>query len=167
MAQPLQHVLQRITADADRLGVSFTPPLPEPELQDLLQAIRAELGVEIPPDYVEFLRFSDGLDTQCGYLCDLKSIGERHVDRWHMDTKSGVNEQGQFEIRYIPRETPKQATYLHLGYQGNMAEFLYDFGTGEYRDVLLGHPDRPNNADRTLTGFLRYLVYREDGQKYE
>jgi hypothetical protein len=120
--------------------------------------------VEIPPGYIDFLRYSNGLDSPCGYLLDLKGITERHADRWFMDRKPGVNKDEQPPL--TPRETPKKATYLHLGYQGKIAEFLYDFATGEYRDVLVGYPDRPNNSDRTLAGFLRYLVYREDEQKY-
>jgi hypothetical protein len=159
--ETIEKFLQQVKADADKRGVYLTPPLPEHELSAAAQAIRNELGFVIPDEYMRLLHVTDGIGTQCGYLSALREIGEQNTDIWCMQSKSGTNAEGEFEIRYEPLTTPRTPTYIWLGYDGNSAEQVIDLATGEFRQLVLGGTGTPLNRDRSLVGLLRHMIYRE------
>lgn len=152
--------LERVEADADERGVYLKPPLSECELNHTAEAIREELGLTIPQEYMRLLRFTDGIETQRGYLSSLQEIGEQNAILWFMQSKSGANAEGVFEIRYEPLKTPRIPTYVWLGYEGNQSEHIYDLPTGEFHRRGLGCEGLPpDNRDRSLLGMLRYMIY--------
>ena len=158
--ETIEKFLERVEADADDLGVYLKPPLPEYELNETAEAIREELGLTIPDDYMRLLRVTDGIETQRGYLSSLQDIGEHNAIVWFMESKSGANAAGVFEIRYEPLETPRTPTYIWLGYEGNQSEHVYDLATGEYHRRAFGY-EAPDNRDRSLVGMLRCIIYGE------
>ena len=158
--ETIEKFLERVEADADELGVYLKPPLPEYELNETAEAIREELGLTIPDEYMRLLRITDGIDTQCGYLSSLQAIGEHNAIIWFMQSKSGANAEGFFEIRYEPLETPRTPTYIWLGYEGNQSEHIYDLAAGEFHRRGLGYESLPpDNRDRSLVGMLRCMIY--------
>lgn len=160
--ESLEALMKRIEAEADKRGVYLKPPIPEYELKETAEAIREELGLTIPEEYMELLSHTDGISTQCGYLSPLQEIGEHNAIIWFMQSKSGANAEGNFEIRYEPLETPRTPTYIWLGYEGNQAEHIYDLATGEFHRRGLGCESLPpDNNDRSLAGMLRYMVFGE------
>ena len=160
--ETIEGFLERVEADADERGVYLKPPLPQYELNETAEAIREELGLTIPEEYMCFLRVTDGIGTQCGYLSPLQRIGEHNAIIWFMQSKSGANAEGDFEIRYEPLETPRTPTYIWLGYEGNQSEHIYDLATGEFHRRGLGCESLPpDNRDRSLVGMLRYMIYGE------
>lgn len=54
--------LQRIAQDLRETGGAFMPPCSEEEIRRLVTEAREALGAEIPRDYLEFLRRTNGLD---------------------------------------------------------------------------------------------------------
>jgi hypothetical protein len=163
--ETIETFLERVKADADARGVYLTPPLLEDELRAAARAIRDELGLPIPDEYMKLLRVTDGISTQRGYLSALQEIGEQNAVIWFMQSKSGANAQGDFEIRYEPLETPRTPTYIWLGYDGNSAEQVIDLATGEFRQLVLGGTDVPLNRDRSLVGLLRHMIYGDPTAK--
>jgi hypothetical protein len=164
--ETIEKFLERVEAEADDRGVYLRPPLPEYELNETAEAIREELGLTIPEDYMRLLHFTDGIDTQRGYLSPLEKIGEHNAIIWFMQSKSGANAKGVFEIRYEPLEMPRTPTYIWLGYEGNQAEHVYDLATGEYHRRGLGCKGLPpDNRDRSLVGMLRLMIYGEQPPK--
>jgi hypothetical protein len=163
--ETIEKFIERVEADADKRGVYLKPPLPEYELNEVAQSIRDELGLAIPDEYMRLLRLTDGISTQCGYLSPLQEIGEQNAVIWFMQSKSGANAQGNFEIRYEPLETPRTPTYIWLGYDGNSAEQVIDLATGEFRQLVLGGTDVPLNRDRSLVGLLRHMIYGDPTPK--
>jgi hypothetical protein len=160
--ESLEALMKRIEIAADDRGIYLEPPLPEYELKETAEAIREELGLTIPDEYMEMLQYTDGISTQCGYLSSLRKIGEHNAIIWFMQSKSGANAQGHFEIRYEPLEIPRTPTYIWLGYEGNQSEQIYDLATGEFHRRGLGCESLPpDNNDRTLAGLLRYMVFGE------
>lgn len=101
--ETIEKFLERVEADADKRGVYLKPPLSEYELNEVAQSLRHELGLAIPDEYIRLLRLTDGISTQSGYLSPLQEIGEQNAVIWFMQSKSGANAQGNFEIRYEPQ----------------------------------------------------------------
>jgi hypothetical protein len=157
--ETIERFLERVEADADKLGVYLTPPLPEYELKEMAESIRADLGLTIPEGYMRLLLFTNGIVTQSGYLSSLEDIREQNATIWFMESKSGADAEGNFEIRFLPLETPLTPTYIWLGYDGNSAEQVFDLATGEYRKLVLGGTGVPRNRYRSLVGLLRHMIY--------
>ncbi len=158
----IEGFLERVKADADRLGVYLKPSLPAHELNKTAQAIRAELGLVIPDDYMRLLRVTNGIETQRGYLSPLQVIGEQNAVIWFMQSKAGADAKGDFVIRYEPLESPPTPKYIWLGYDGNSSEQIYVLATGEFHRRGLGCESLPpDNHDRSLVGMLDFMIYGE------
>ena len=159
--ETIEEFLGRVKADARKHGVYLKPPLAEQELIKAAQAIRDQLGLAIPEEYMRLLHVTDGISTQSGYLSPLQQIGEQNAEIWFMRSKSGTNAEGDFEIRYELLESPETPTYIWLGYDGNSAEQVIDLATGEFRQLVLGGTGVPLNRDRSLVGQLGHMIYRD------
>jgi len=157
--ESIEDLLKQIKAK--ERGVYFRKPLSLAKIKSLAARIHAEMGVEIPDEYIRLLRVTNGIQTQRGYLSDLEEIRSQNIEIWSMESEGGVSADGDFQIRSKPRAKPQEMTYLWLGYDGNSAEQILDLDSGEYRQMVLGGTDEPLNKDRSLIGLLRHLVYRE------
>lgn len=162
--QDIIDYLRSIEADADDRGIYLKPPLPVEQNEALWQKIRDELNIVVPREYLAMLSVTNGIDTQIGYLSDLDSIGEHNAGLWFMDSHSGVNETGNFQIQYTERDEPKKPTHIWLGYDGNSSELLYHLKRREFWRTGLGDldPEWVDNNDRSLLGLLRYMTADPD-----
>ncbi len=142
--------------------LNLRPPLPERKLKRAADAIRKKLGLTIPEDYMCFLRRTNGLQTQSGYLSGLGDVGDMNAIRWFMEPQKRAAGESFYWNDYKPLENPPVPTYILLGYENSHAELVYDIAARDYLRRSLHYKDQPPfNSERSLVGMLRNLIYDE------
>jgi hypothetical protein len=147
---------------APELGIYFSPPLPQEAAFKIILAMKNEIGIELPSEYLQLSALTDGIQTQNGYLARLEDICAQNRDIWFYRPVPGKTANGDFQITYapIPPEERRVPKYLWLGYEGNMAEFIYHPESGMYRDRPIGDENYVSFQSPTLVEFLKHMVDR-------
>jgi hypothetical protein len=158
MTEPLEPFLESLRS---RRGVHFSDPADADRLAEMTAAIREQLSLQMPETYLQFLRITDGIETQRGGLYGTGSLLEENVDIWLMDQSFGKSESGDFMVNYEPKPDPPAATYVHLAYNSGIGEYRYQTSNDRFVEDDTGDRSRqPLNADRSLVGLLRHMILR-------
>jgi SMI1 / KNR4 family (SUKH-1) len=118
-----QGLLEQLSAKVQQRGRMPQPPCGEQALSKLRLRAQTELGADIPPDYMEFLRQHNGLDWNglAFYASETVPI-TGYTDRFI---------QGFIEANLGWRDNEYMNQFLVFGDNG-MDIYTYEFDTGEY-----------------------------------
>lgn len=116
-----QELLKRVGEEQRRFGSRLQPPCSEEQLQLLVTGADKELHTELPPEYLNFLRLTNGLDWNgvVIYASDTVPI-VGHPDRF-------INGIVEMNLNY--REDPRFEDLLVIGSNG-MDIYTYRISTG-------------------------------------
>jgi hypothetical protein len=135
-----QELLKRLAAEQRRAGSAPQSPGTDEEIQRLVERARQELRIELPTDYVDFLRLTNGLDWNgvVIYAADTTPIAG-HPDRIIPDI---------IEMNLNYREDQRFADLLVIGSNG-MDLYTYRIST----DVYEVYDEVPHELLETLATF--------------
>lgn len=147
-----QEILSKIASRVRSYGRELQPPCSPEQLQRFRDLARAELQVEIPQAYVDFLHLHNGLDWNgfSIYATETVSIAGRK-DRIIL---------GCVEANLIRREYPKWRQFLILGTTGD-DEYCLEITTSRYvivdavsTDIVEAFP----SFEELITAALRWRI---------
>jgi len=116
-------LLKRVAEEQRQFGSSLQPPITEEQLQLLVMSASKELRTELPGEYINFLRLTNGLDWNgvVVYAGDTTAI-TGHPDR---------SIPGIIEMNLNYRDDPRFEDLLVLGSNG-MDIYTYRISSGGY-----------------------------------
>ena len=117
-------------------------PCTEDEIYALVDVARQEIGIEVPADYLDFLRITNTLWTQHGYLHGPKDFISDTHDHWRVTyTVLSTERITRAFGRLLTGRERKVPEYSFLGYADSVDQFIYRYATGRYQITARGDAD--------------------------
>jgi hypothetical protein len=96
-----RELLARVGDEQRRYGSALQPPSTEQQVQRLIERARVELGAELPVEYLDFLRMTNGLDWNGVVLYATETLPiVGHADRTiegMVDANLGLRDDERFQ----------------------------------------------------------------------
>jgi hypothetical protein len=120
--------------DLVRLGAShpavwLKPPCHEGAIKKLQEDSKRELGNEVPSSYIDLLRISNGMQLNGAFFNNAENLVLDNLDA-------------------------EREEIVILGYEGNMAWFVFDKRDGRYHTINMGYPDERFSSYDTFNEML-------------
>jgi hypothetical protein len=140
-----QELLRRVAEEQRPFGSSLQPPATEDQLRLLSERARANLNAELPTEYFDFLRLTNGFDWNgvVIFASDIVPIAS-HPDR---------SITGIVEMNLNYRDDPRFEDLLVLGSNG-MDLYAYRISTGAYEV----YDEVPHELIETLSTFEQLMA---------
>lgn len=116
-----------------RRGVYVKPPADEAALRKLEIDSKRELGEQVPAEYVEMLRLSNGFQINCAYFMSAEDIVPLNLDVLYEEI-------------------------IRLGNAGSLADFVFDKRDRRFHTINLGFPDERFSSYDTFKEMLAAVM---------
>jgi hypothetical protein len=155
----VEAAFEDVRRHAKKRGVRLRPPCPPAVIDEFVRDVRSELGFTPPDEYIQFLKLSDGLETQSGHVHGAQDFMEYNVTHWCRDF-TGSGEGDVYTARFSPKPPSERVppTFALIGDHGNLEWFVYMLRPPEYRVTNMGFVDEVNGRFQGLGELLLRLA---------
>lgn len=126
MSKPYEELLDAIRADREKLGRPNRPRASSTDIATLIAQVQRKFDHELPKQYLEFLRLSDGLNYEGLVVYDAKSTDERRTPPNFWQGFVYCNEQW--------RGNPENRQYLIFG-DDSISLHAQDLRDGQFKSM--------------------------------
>lgn len=136
----LQEIVQEKNLYGEKVNIGAT----EKEIQLFIKAIKNELNVNLPIEYLNILSYVNGIEFN-GFI--LYGIDQNLLDKQQNQVINGL-----IEYNKIWYENEWQKQYIFLG-ESNISWYVYDIATCKYCEL-----DNPSGRENEVFSSLEHLV---------